>query len=331
MQNDKIQGCIFGGAIGDALGYPIEFTKSKEIRSKKDLTRYEDDEGIFSDDTQMTLFTIMGLLNWKKKCLLLPTSVAKCVYQAYLDWYDTQMSYVVKPRVSWIATISDLQVNRAPGNTCLGALGSGKMGTLNRPLNDSKGCGSVMRVAPIGLFYDPDKTNLHKIGMIGAQTGVITHGHPLGYIPCYILSIIISLLAHTNKDLYEAIYESLDLLNHAKEFSRKDKNICTDIISKAQKLALNNDDDEDNINLLGEGWVAEEALAIAIYSVLKYPNDFQKAIVCAINHKGDSDSTGAIAGNIIGTMVGYSAIPEYYKENIQLKDLLLKVSNDLGE
>lgn len=102
------------------------------------------------------------------------------------------------------------------------------------------------------------------------------------------------------------------------------------LILKAITLAESDASDTDSIRGLGEGWVAEETLAIAVFSVMRFIDDFGKCIVCAVNHNGDSDSTGAVAGNIIGAILGYDAIPEKYIHGLELHDLLLSVADDLG-
>ena len=92
------------------------------------------------------------------------------------------------------------------------------------------------------------------------------------------------------------------------------------IMEKAIKLSKEDIDDLDAIRELGEGWVAEETLAIAVYCALKYEKDFDKALIAAVNHSGDSDSTGAVTGNILGAYLGMSAIPQKYLDNLELKD-----------
>ncbi len=87
--------------------------------------------------------------------------------------------------------------------------------------------------------------------------------------------------------------------------------------------------DIDAIRELGEGWVAEETLAIAIYCSLKYSNSFDKAIIAAVNHGGDSDSTGAVTGNIMGAYLGLQGIPEKYIKHLELKDTILEMADDL--
>ena len=83
------------------------------------------------------------------------------------------------------------------------------------------------------------------------------------------------------------------------------------------------------IHALGKGWVAEKTLAIAVYCAFKYPEDFDKALIASVNHEGDSDSTGAVTGNIVGTNVGLSGIPSKYIDDLELKDIIMEIADDL--
>ena len=89
------------------------------------------------------------------------------------------------------------------------------------------------------------------------------------------------------------------------------------------------EDDLDNIHQLGQGGVAEETLAIALYCALRYQDDFSAGMIAAVNHSGDSDSTGAVAGNILGAWVGYQAIEEKWKQDLELSDVILEIADDL--
>ena len=102
------------------------------------------------------------------------------------------------------------------------------------------------------------------------------------------------------------------------------------LIDKAVKLSKTNISDLTAIKELGEGWVAEEAFAIAIYSCLKYSNSIEDSLICAINHDGDSDSTGSVTGNIIGAYLGYSKIPSYFIKHLELHDIILELADDLS-
>lgn len=322
--NKKIRGCLLGGAVGDALGYQIEFKRN--IR-EREITCYKD-KGVISDDTQMTLFTANALI-WRETRISLRGISMKyddAIHLGYLDWLDTQNNKKRENSISWIKDIPELNIPRAPGRTCIDALSSGKKGTIEVPINDSKGCGSVMRVAPIGLYIK----NLDVAGEVGAQAGAITHGHPLGIIPCFALSILINLIVNEKRSIIDALDYSMKKVNKKYGIFNKNVRIFNNLINKAIKLSKRNISDLEAIKQLGEGWTAEEAFAIAIYASLKYTNSFENAIVCAINHDGDSDSTGAITGNIIGAYLGEDGIPEYYLENLELKDIITELADDLS-
>ena len=107
------------------------------------------------------------------------------------------------------------------------------------------------------------------------------------------------------------------------------KDYFLELMRKAVDLAGTEKDDLNAIHQLSAGWVAEETLAIAFYCALKYDNDFDKAVITAVNHKGDSDSTGAVCGNILGARLGLKGIPEKYITNLELKDLILEIADDL--
>ena len=104
----------------------------------------------------------------------------------------------------------------------------------------------------------------------------------------------------------------------------------TGIIDRAVFLAESGaDDDLDNIRHLGEGWVAEETLGIALYCALRHQDDFSAGIIAAVNHSGDSDSTGAVTGNILGALLGYEKIEEKWKKDLELADVILETADDL--
>ena len=195
----KIRGSLLGGAIGDSLGYQIEFKRNIK---EKEITRFKD-KGIISDDTQMTLFTANALIwrdtRWNLRGIAMPTTDA--IYLGYKDWLDTQNNTKGENSISWIKEIPELNIRRAPGNTCISALSSGKKGTIQDPINNSKGCGSVMRVAPIGLYLN----NEIEAGKIAAEASALTHGHPLGIIPSYVFASMLNLILNKNLDILNSI------------------------------------------------------------------------------------------------------------------------------
>ena len=336
---DKYRGCLIGGAVGDALGYAVEFYSVEQIFKKygeKGISEYELSHGIaqISDDTQMTLFTANGLLYGTTRGMMrgimarYPDYISHC----YLDWLKTQTqnySDTFEGLCSWLINVPEMYNSRAPGNTCLSAVEQGANGTIEKPINNSKGCGGIMRVAPIGLYFTGERCSQDKIDMIGAETAALTHGHELGYIPAAAFVHIIHLLSH-NEDItvLSAVQDSLSSMQTLFQNTKHIDDFLS-LMNRAVELASSNIDDLEAIQELGEGWVAEETLAIAVYCTLKYAEDFEKAIIAAVNHSGDSDSTGAVTGNIIGAHLGYDSIPKKYIENLEFHDIIIEFSDDL--
>ncbi len=337
---DAIRGCLTGGAAGDALGYPVEFLSEKEIIERygqEGISCYDPDKeskkALISDDTQMTLFTANALV---AHAVQKEKSTSFCLAQACLDWLRTQdMPFdlgVRQPRLCWLLDVPALYARRAPGRTCLSALrfmdSSGEIGSVDHPVNQSKGCGGVMRAAPVGLVAS---LSLDEAVRLGADAAAITHSHPLGYLPAAFLAgmvheIVFGLRGQSLKEIQEVTAGSV---SRVFEGTRELEKLLS-LLDLAVSLSGNTLPDASNIPRLGEGWVGEEALAIALYSVLRYPDNFSRAITTAVNHSGDSDSTGAIAGNILGAYLGYHAIPEEWKQDLELSDVVLQLSDDLA-
>lgn len=334
---DQFIGCIMGGAIGDALGAPVEFMSAEEIfarygqRGVQQYVEHEDGLGEFTDDTQMLLFTAEGLLRaWQR-------SVAKGIggaevsitWHSYLRWLKTQ-GYE-KPAVvdtygfedGWLLRRGELHKQRAPGNTCLAALRSGKMGTVREPINNSKGCGTVMRIAPVGLTiaHDPELAFIK-----GMELSAITHGHPSGYLSAGVLAMIFALMVQGDS-LAFAIDKSLNVLQRFVGHQETQTAVLNAI--ELHKRFEGEDLSYTEIESLGGAWVAEEALAISLLCALHYPNNFEKAVLTAVNHSGDSDSTGAITGNLVGFIVGEQRLPDGWKRKLMYADLVRQVGEDL--
>lgn len=275
----------------------------------------ENGKALISDDTQMTLFTACGLLNAVKDDSPLIPSIC----EAYVEWYFTQMGKRKKGfRRCWVGDLPEMKVRRAPGNTCINSLHAIASG--REPINNSKGCGGVMRIAPIPLYMAcaHHQESISKAYMRAGEAAEITHQHPLGFVPAAFLSYIIYQILCEEKEITHDTF--LEIIEYGLKITRMFGGNYTEyvvefeqIINKAVELAGTDIADVESINQIGEGWTGDEAVAIAVYCTLKHLDDFETAILASVNHKGDSDSTGAITGNLIGAIVGYDAIPHITK------------------
>lgn len=342
-QKNKIRGSLVGGAIGDAMGYPVEFISSYQGIQKRygeqgiirlDTTQWwladsgNSNKAWISDDTQMTLFTACGLLNSED-----PFRYKYAICEAYLEWFLTQSGrHKQGYKQCWIKSLPELNVRRAPGNTCLTALQAVFSG--REPFNNSKGCGGIMRTAPIALYGAIDnRLSIEDAMTLAADAAEITHQHPLGWLPSALEAFIlyrILLKEDTTIDDFESYlaegYEKLEELYPNEIEGIKELKGLTE---KALSLVNSPFSDVDNIETIGEGWVAEETFAIAIYCTARYFDNFEQAMIASVNHRGDSDSTGAVAGNILGAVIGYDAIPQFFKDDLELRDVILHVADDL--
>ena len=307
----KYQGCLLGLAIGDALGAPVEFLSLQEIKmryGRDGITDFHEWRGFkpgsYTDDTQMSLATAIGCIRayqrWHGRGICHPASV---VHRRYLDWFESQ---------------NDLGQRRGPGRTCLSALQSGKMGTIKEKINNSKGCGGVMRTAPVGLAFPPDRAFQE-----GAEYAAITHGHPSGYLTAGFLSGMTSYIIE-GKTLAEAIALCIGQLTQYDGYSE-----TLEKIELAQKLSVSQKPPEESIQAIGEGWVGEEALAISLYCSLKFSDNFERGTLAAVNHSGDSDSTGSITGAILGTLLGVELIPRPWVRKVEESGRITKITNDM--
>ena len=332
---DRIHGCLLGGACGDALGAPVEFMSHEKIVARygtEGIVRFDaayGGIGLVTDDTQMALFTVEGLIRaWVRgtlKGICHPPSV---VHHAYLRWLVTQdESFQALPAIEeadevdgWLIREQRLWARRAPGNTCISALRIARRSRQfgGQAANDSKGCGTVMRDAPFGLFKFDAPALAFEWAVEAAWT---THGHPSARYSSGALAVIIAHVAQ-GEGLSDAVSHALAMLPGGAEADE-----VRDALGRAVDLSRA-PDWRRRLPELGAGWIAEETLAIAVLCALA-AKDSREAIIAAVNHGGDSDSTGAIAGNIVGTIGGAVSLPPEWVAQVELRDVIETLAQDL--
>jgi ADP-ribosylglycohydrolase len=317
---DAVAGCLLGGAVGDALGAVVEFDSLAEIRRRygpDGLTDFPPEAGPFTDDSQMTLFTAEALIRARRRF------DGRCfgyaldeLWAGYRRWLVTQHELPASDGDEGLVTEPVLQHRRGPGNTCLSALLGNEPGFADVPVNNSKGCGGVMRVAPVGLVAA-------RPCSVGLASAALTHGHPSGYLSAGAAAEIIARL-QAGEELRSAVGAAIEVVS-----SWSGHEETTAALGRALDLA----DREpvptpEAVATLGEGWVGEEALAIAVYCALA-GKSFSAAVLAAANHSGDSDSTAAITGNLLGVAGGRAVVPESWVAALVERDLVERVAADL--
>jgi len=315
--DERACGCLLGLACGDALGAPVEFIDRAGI-----LRRYGPDgirgfaphhglpAGSWTDDTQLAVATAHGILDWRAESGWAERAgtpsdldaLTQSIWRRYLEWSRSPEC----PQGS-------------PGATTLAALRAGRLLTLDDPVNPrGKGCGGVMRVAPVGLV------GLGEVAFeAGARAGTLTHRHPTSDAACGFLALLIDHLVDVpGSDLVDAVNDARKVL-----VTWPGHRSTLDAVNAAVRLAAEGGDPYVAIGQIGhvgkegphghgKGWVAEEALGIGLYCALRFPEDFAAGVGAAVNISGDSDSTGAVCGAIMGAVLGASAIPAAWRRQV---------------
>ena len=203
---------------------------------------------------------------------------------------------------------------------------SDKFGSMDEPVNDSKGSGCLLRAVPIGLSYSRDP---NRIVELGANTAALTHGNEVAWMASGALALIISLIIHQELSITEAVNKTLKALDESFPDSRTVVYELSRTIRSAVSLATSTSSDLDAIHALGKGWVADEALAIGLLCALRHENDIAGAMTFAANHGGDSNNTAAIAGTLVGARIGFNAIPDRFVDRLELVDVILELADDV--
>ena len=352
---DRTLGCMVGGAVGDALGYAVEFDSWPQIQrlyGAGGIREFQlDRRGLapISDDTQMSLFTASGILLGMTRGSMrgIMGRIDTYCRQTYVDWLHTQtwpFKADEQQGYSWLMDVPELFARRAPGNTCMSALLD--LEGRKDVENNSCGCGGVMRTAPMALLNYIHRYaggNLGYCSMCAAEAARITHKHPLGFIPSAVLNYVLMRILHGDVNSKEDLrLVFLEAAKEVKDIPSEEDNDKTygelwpehmrrmeSILSEAFKYAESDLTDADAIERIGGGWTGHEALAIAAYSCYKHFDSFEEAVISSVNHSGDSDSTGAVCGNILGCLHGRKAIPAKFTERLELLDVIEEMAHDI--
>ena len=312
IRRDRCRGCLLGTAVGDALGAPGEFLSADAIHSRfgpAGINRLYPWDGFaagsFTDDTQMSLATADGLARAEQTAQAGgPYDPVASVRDCYIAWHNSQ---------------ADPHQRRHPGHTCMTALRAAKAGHVGPAANWSKGCGGVMRTAPVGLA--PPRRPPFSLA---AELAALTHGHPSGFLSAGFVADLVWRLVDgaTLADAAQASVAELRRHDAAEE--------TLGAVLQAETLAAQAGlEGPPGVRRLGQGWVGEEALAVSLFCALRHPDDWHAAVVLAVNHDGDTDSTGAITGAILGASLGVGAIPAEWVSAVEDAARIAQLADEL--
>ena len=291
---DKVLGCLYGQAIGDALGLGSEFMDKDEVcKTYPDgLCRYEQiiqdahrgrwPIGAWTDDTDMMLCILSAFENGKFNI--------HNIARNFKEWFNGE-PMGIGCHVSKVLCMSNY-VDQPEMCSEL---------WWNLSQNQSAANGALMRTSVVGLVRDNIETQAIDICKL-------THYDPRCIGSCVIASLIIHNLVWNDQQLtYEEIKEL------AKKFDER--------IIEWVDLAYQNDDisalDLDEQYSIG---YTLRTLAAALWCYW-HAKSFEEGLLAIVNEGGDVDTNGAIACAILGAKFGYFSIPPYYIENLHNREL----------
>ena len=333
---ERITGSVMGAAIGDALGLPVEGLSAADIRERfgaDGLTGFAEASGrigTLSGEAQIMICVAAGLASVEiaddqedagtpdRSMMLFDVAVEfDRVRVACLEWRLGQTGCVEAMQPCAVTEHAFLRERRPHGQTTARALAAG--GEV--AVNDSKGNGCMLRVVPMGLAH-PIMMPEDVFARASAVAG-LTHGHPVAKAAAGVLATILSRLT-CGQRLAEAVGYALSMApdDHAGREVRS-------LTERAQALARGGPPSWKTVETIGKGFVASEALAIAVYCVLS-TSDFHAAVTAAVNHSGDSDATGAITGAIAGALYGTNGIPLDLLRGVEGRDAIVAIAADLA-
>ncbi len=296
----KLRGYLFGTACGDALGRPVEHLTLEQIKEKYGENGILEvpPDSLWTDDTQLMLVIARGLLRGAE--LEIPGLMDK-IADELVHWLD-------EPDLGAGPTSRGAALRLKEG---IHWSGSGIV---------SKTCGSLMRVGILGFIY---RNNLEKLAQAALLSGRITHLHPVSDAASIAgaYAVKLALDGMEPEEMYKSLLKITE--GYSQEF--------TDALKKSYEIAHSGMADEDAMKELGQGWYADETFALAYFCILRYPDDYKKAVQTAVNITGDSDSVGSVAGGILGAKLGIEAIPVSWIEALKEKEKLEEIVGPLIE
>lgn len=338
LRQTSYRGCLLGLAVGDAMGYTVDNRSWQEIREDygpNGLLGYDLVNGYaeITSYTQIAAFTCNGLLFGLTRGQMLGKMAPFIKYIALSsqEWAVSQRAWG-RPSKSycWLLRKSDLCTRRCMDTRMLDTLTRQRLGTMETPVNNSDSPASLTSALGVGLFYSPERMDQEEVDLLGAEAVALTQGRPTAFLSGAVLTHIIStLLYHPNASLKAVVVSAVETMKeHFGHQYSQAYEVATAIrhaITYALSPGLNPVDVMERLGCTDSATV----LAGAIYACLAAGEDFDSAMIIAVNHSGRSAAVGAIAGAIAGLRLGEEALPDFYVECLEPAETLRELADDL--
>lgn len=329
-KSSAYQGCLMGLAVGDALGYSVDNKTWEQICADygpNGLLGY-DLQGDYADVTSYT-----QIAAYVCNALLLSISRSPSaprlpfVTLGLKEWARNQRYYRDPERTfCWISCLPAFRGRHCRDVRMLDALRLQTLGTLERPQNRGDTPGALTEAVAIGLFYEPERMSPQQIGELAAKSAVLTHGSQEAVLANVVLAYAAAgILQDPEIPLKEQFRQAVAAMQG--QFPGQD----ADALSAYLLPVINTEDTSPSREVLEnlQCLTARECLAGAVYACLTCGDDFDRAMIAAVNHSGFSAAVGALTGAILGAKLGIEALPDFYLESIEPREALGILAEDL--
>ncbi|MFJ3672171.1 ADP-ribosylglycohydrolase family protein [Streptomyces sp. NPDC090106] len=327
----RVRGTLLGAAVGDALGAPVDGLGVDGIREAYgaegivDLGFAYGRRGAVGHLTQLTLFTVDGLIRAQVRRDTGAWHPPTDLHRAYLRWAATQRDWGPDERRKddgWLAREEWLYARRDPARSLLLGFGDDVMGTLDSPKGKREaGAEAAGRSAPFGLLvgWEPQ-----LVAQLAVECAAQTHGHSTGYLAAGAYAVIVHALAR-GEHLDSAVQQTLALIGARPGHQPISEALQRALGAVRQGMPTSARVDE----LVGEGGTADGVLAAAVYCAL-VSEDVRHGLCLAVNQEGPSAATGALTGGLLGALHGETALPPAWLAELEGRPTLLELADDFA-
>ncbi len=303
---DKMKAGIIGFAVGDALGVPVEFL-NRDLLQKCHINNmigygsHNVEEGTWSDDTSLMIATIDSIIENNNINF-------DDIMQKFVEWTD-YAKYTATGEVFDIGiSTSKAILNYKKGENAINC------GT--REINEN-GNGSLMRILPFVYYLKFSDFQEEEKNLLINQASSLTHAHEISRLGCKIYNDYLNFLLD-GIDKIKAL-ELLKEIDYSKYYSDTSiKEYQRILKGNLQLLKIN--------EIKSSGYVVDSLEASLWCTVTN--NNYEDAVVTAVNLGEDTDTIGAITGSINGIIYGMDGIPKRWLKKLKRVEYLEDISNN---
>ncbi|MFD5420718.1 ADP-ribosylglycohydrolase family protein [Streptomyces sp. NPDC127069] len=326
----RVRGTLLGSAIGDALGAPVAGLSPDGIRAAHGPAGptgpapAHGRRGTVTASTQLTLFTVDGLIRAHVRRDTGGWHPPTDVHRAYLRWAATQHDWGPDERRKdngWLAQEEWLYARRGPERACLTGFADDTRGTPDQPKNPTaRDAAATARSAPFGLLVGWEPSLVLQLAV---ECATQSHGHPTAYLSAGAFAVLVHGLMR-GETLDAVLQRALALLA-----ARPGHQPVTDALRRAVAAATGGTAESLSPGSPGEGGDAADTLAVAVHCAL-VAEDVPHGLRLAVNQGGDSSATGALCGALLGALHGETALPAAWLAELEGRPTILELADDFA-